>query len=244
MTKIKAENHKQANVPGSPGVEKRKRRSVRLSYDSKLHEIQGVIQNCLKNAELMQLIELYGYNEARMNYALELAERLRQQIGVLHLQKSGQKAITRATREAITAARSIYSLLAATARLAFRDNRGTLDSLQLSGYRKKDIAGFLEQAKAFYMILDMPEALAEILKYNVTVETMEEGKRLLLKAEEADFRQAASKVDTKASTRERNAVYVELRDWVRDFINMSRIALKKHPLLLERVLKAAPYVKT
>ncbi|MCP4219495.1 MAG: hypothetical protein GY765_32975 [bacterium] len=225
-----------------PQMEEDERAKPKNTYTKRIHKFRGVISTSTEDADIQSVMTPNGYPVENFQGALDLAVQTAEAVIKQATEKSRQKKCTRTFHENTDVAWNEYKFLAATGRLAFWDKLGTLDDFGLSGAREKNAAGKLAQMDMFYKVLENADAVAEICKYNVTVERLEAGRNLLLDAREADFDKENAIVDARAATTEKNELYARLRTWMMKYIRTARMVLEDSPKLLEKITRAAPYL--
>jgi hypothetical protein len=116
------------------------------------------------------------------------------------------------------------------ARVALEDERGTLQKLSLAGQRKRPQAGQLAQAQQFYAnALSDTAILGKLAAVGITQAMLEAGQRQLDAVAQSDAARRQRQGAARDATRARDAALAALADWMRDFMQIARVALRDRP---------------
>src|SRR5262249_24240580 len=135
---------------------------------------------------------------------------------------------------ALALAQESYMRCVKVARVALEEERGALQKLSLGGERKRQQAGRLAQAQLFYANALPDRSIREKLAALRTTEAMlEVGQRQLDGVAEADAARRQRQGAARDATRAREAALAALAAWMRDFMQIARVALRGRPQLLQ-----------
>jgi hypothetical protein len=224
-----------------PPVPDKKGKNYYIKFDQQLKIIREAIQNALNGPDIRQLIAGFGYDDAKLQEGLTLYNTLETVYQQQQMLIGAKEEQTQRTLEIVDRAESILVEYVEIARIAFKENRGMLSKLKVSGSRKKRFSHWLEAGKLFYInALSIPEALAGLNQYNITVEKLQQGQQALLEAETASIQRTDRFSRAQVMTDQKTLAYKNLMDWWIPFKQNARYALKKSPQLLEQFRVVVP----
>jgi hypothetical protein len=185
----------------------------------------------IKNA-----VALFGYNGAKLNEgkailseAGTLYEAQQREFGEV----SGAQDQFRKLREQSNEA---YISMLVIARVAFKNSVQAATTLELNGERASNFGGWLKQTRNFYRaLLANAEWRAVMNSYGQT------GEKITGALQTVDAVNLSAEQVKKAMGDARNATYLrdlkfeELLEWLKDYDNITRIALAGSPQLLEKL---------
>ena len=189
------------------------------------------IDNALQHQTIQKKLAAYTYDRNKLLAGKALCE----EVHLLHSikqDKYGQQyEHSDAIKEQFSEIRARYRRHIKSARLAFENKRGIREQLQLSGKRKTDTLGVLEQIYAFYSKIEV--YTAEITRYNVTPEELAQTKAMVEALYTARQQQLQSIGDAQDATQKRDEKRKQLKGWMAHFRKAARLALHDEPQLLE-----------
>lgn len=122
------------------------------------------------------------------------------------------------------------------ARAVFRKNRRARSALGLDDARRRDKAGRYEQALQFYTnALDDADFTDALTARGVDATALQAGADGVRAIQAADFKQDDHRGLAQQSTRDRQKLERDLADWLSEFRDVVRAALKDRPEWLERL---------
>lgn len=202
---------------------------------------QIAIENSLNHARIQKQLAVYSYDRKKM---LE-GKGLLQEVQMLQLVKQDKYGKQYETSDALQAqiqeVKKLYGQHIRIARVAFENQRGILEQLQLKGRRKSDVLGLQEQIHTFYSKIETFSK--EISKYNISPEELAQAKAMVEAIGAARQQQLQSKGDAQDATQKRNEKRRALKTWISQFKKVARIALTDEPQLLEVLGIMVPSVK-
>ncbi len=117
----------------------------------------------------------------------------------------------------------------------FRDEVAK-EKLGLNGKKKRDMKGYIEEARVFYSAFEKePGLLKKLEKFNFTATTVKERLEGLKLVERAYFTFFNAQKEAKIATAENNRDIRDLQDWLRVFQAVCRSVLSDKPQYLEKV---------
>lgn len=129
------------------------------------------------------------------------------------------------------AAWEVYSYHVKSAKLAFRNDVGKQRHLQLDVPRKRNLAGWMEQARYFYKEIQLlPDSFVAM---GVTAEELAQGQAMIEAIADTHRSCKGLQGEAQMATQSRNIALKEMDEWVRRFTKAARLALDEHDQLLE-----------
>ena len=104
----------------------------------------------------------------------------------------------------------------------------------MEGRSKRDLSGWMEEARQFYTNARANEEIMEKLSgFGVTDEELEQGLRLVDEVEKSAARHEMLKGETVRATQDRDSAFKKFMAWMGDFKRICRVALADTPQKLE-----------
>jgi hypothetical protein len=212
----------------------RKIMPIHQSIDEFFTEAQVAIANAQANAEIQESLAAFGYTSEVIQEGKALYDRARTAQQQKQAEYGDQIAATDALNKAWERAKTTYTPLTQVARVAFKNDAGTIAQLALNGRRKKSLSGWLEQANLFYNnALANPDILNGLAKFGITAEKLQAGKAEVEALEGLNAAQEQEKGEAQQATKTRDEAIDVLDDWLDDFLAIAEVALADKPQLLE-----------
>ena len=124
------------------------------------------------------------------------------------------------------------------AKVVFRNDPITLDKLAISGTLSRTYVNWLEAARKFYSVISSDtEILNRLSRLNLTAENVTAANTLIADLEAARAEYIKEKGESQDATKSKDAAFVKIDDWMRDFYAVARIGLEDKPQLLEALGK-------
>ena len=122
--------------------------------------------------------------------------------------------------------------------MLFRRDRKMMDFLAISGEYPVQMDPWMETMRKFYTeILKDPEIQQRFKRLNFSVEEAEAGLKNIGKLETLYAKCVKAKGVSQNATEQKNIAFAEISDWMSDFYWAAKLALKKHPRLLDVLYK-------
>lgn len=124
------------------------------------------------------------------------------------------------------------------AKVVFRNDPITLDKLAISGTLSRTYVKWLEAARKFYSVISSDTEIQNRLsRLNLTAENVTAANTLIADLEAARAEYIKEKGESQDATKSKDAAFVKIDDWMRDFYAVARIGLEDKPQLLEALGK-------
>ncbi len=193
----------------------------------RLAAAQLAIESVLADPALRDALAARGYDTARIlegralvDQALALTQQQRARVGE-------RFAATDARASAQAVAHIDYMRHVRVARVALRDDRGAAQALDL-GARKRKQAGWLLQARQFYAnALAGATIVDRLAVYGVTREQLIAARDRVEAVGASAVAQQSRKGVAQETIRARNVALAALNRWMRDFLEIARLALEQ-----------------
>jgi hypothetical protein len=196
------------------------------------------IENALEHALIKKKLAAVSYDEKKLRAGKALCEEV-------HLLHSAQQDRYAAQYEGTDTLRAQFAEVLVRyrrhlkrARLAFEGQRSVRELLQISGRRKTDTVGHLDQIEAFYSKV---EPYREVMsRYDVSAEELAQTKAMVEALRTERRQRAARRGEAQHATLQRDKKRRELHNWMTQFKKAARLALNDEPQLLEVLAITVP----
>ncbi|MGD1891081.1 MAG: hypothetical protein ACFB15_10870 [Cyclobacteriaceae bacterium] len=200
-----------------------------MKQNSFIKQVYVALTNALNSPEILALLQAFGYDEKKLQAGLKQydnLEQLKQQQYLADLEaKTASQTLQTARQQLIT----VFQMHLDTARLAYKREADYTDTLSLVQSRSKTVPDLLAQVKKFYA--NIPVALME--KYHVPQKELNETNKLIQQVMELEALQRRTQAQVQDLTQMRKAAMAELKDWMKTFYTVAKLALREHPQQLE-----------
>ncbi|MCF8263043.1 MAG: hypothetical protein K9I99_00960 [Melioribacteraceae bacterium] len=199
-----------------------------------LNTVTVALENALNNSGVAAYLAELGYTADTINFGKNLYNEAFNLHRKQQIEYAEKFSATDELNKARQKASLTYMKFIKLARIKFKDNRGVYTELGLSGKRKLNLSGWLNQAKMFYAnLLTNEEAKTGLSTFGITNEKLLEGKALVDAVETAQSIQRKESGEAQQATKDRDSKIDELESWYSDFVSVARIALEEKPQYLE-----------
>jgi hypothetical protein len=207
-----------------------------MKQNNFLKQVYVALTNALNSPEILALLQAFGYDDKKIRSGLKQyddLEQLKQQQYLAELEaKTASQTLQSARQQLIT----VFQTHLDTARLAYKREEGYTDTLSLVQSRSKTVPDLLAQVKKFYA--NIPVALME--KYHVPQKELNETNKLIQQVMELEALQRRTQAQVQDLTQMRKAAMAELKDWMKTFYTVAKLALREHPQQLEALDVVVP----
>lgn len=118
--------------------------------------------------------------------------------------------------------------------IKYHKNPERLERLMLMVPRERSINGWLRQADTFYSnFIQDTEMMNELEENTITLDKLAASHAKIKEVEQAHNSHREAKGLSQAALEVRNSLLEEFDLWLREFIHICKMALRKHPQLLE-----------
>ena len=206
------------------------------SIDERLLAAQVAIDNTLGDADVLAALNVFGYDEARLNAGKALYEEALALVNQQKAEYGDQFEATAAVRAAWEEADAAYRRTLKVARVALKGSQKARAAMMLSGTRKQSLSGWLEQATAFYTnLVGDADLMAAMGNFGYDQAKLQTEGALVQVVVEANLAQEKEKGEAQDATKQRDAKLDELDVWMADFKAIAQVALEENPQWLEKL---------
>ncbi len=224
--------------------ENQKKRKTRLTFDKLVVDFKAALEISGEDETFRDIIEFHGYSLVRREEGLTLISDTAAADLVKKDKKAEQHEATRVAQNLKRKAERTLAKCISSARLAFEGDPNMLEILGLTGIRDRTFGGWAAfGGRVFEKSLETPERQAQLAKYNVPLEMLQQGQQEMADAVEADKVKRSKKADAQVATAAKNELYRKLRQWMKDYYKVVEIAFRENPQLKEKVGIVVPYLR-
>ncbi|RYD53089.1 MAG: hypothetical protein EOP52_02805 [Sphingobacteriales bacterium] len=182
------------------------------------------------------LLEKRGITRADMAAKLMEVETLRRLHEQQRQEYGEQYNATKAYHTAWKAAHDPYMDAVRLGRLAFKNDLQALAALALRGDRAQSQGNYIAQGLTFYNnALANSSYQAALAQKGVTVADLQAGQAAFMDLNLLSATQRKEMGDAQNATQARDATYDALAEWMADFYETAKVALRVQPQLLEKL---------
>jgi len=207
-----------------------------MNIDEQLASAELALGNARTDGDLADPLAQFGYDAERLTEGWTLY----QAAATAHQRQTReygeQFAASDAFSQAWTAAQAQVMRHVKVARIALKQNRGAYAELGLTGSRKRTLAGWLTQARQFYVNAQVdPEILTALARFAITPQKLAAGLAQVNGVEALAAAQQKEPGEAQHATHSRDLALESLDAWMSDFLAIARIALDENPQWLEKM---------
>ncbi len=197
-------------------------------------EMEGnrlAIGGALANPEFIKVMSPLGYDRKEFNFGNSLLAKMVAQQEEREQEQNGQKASTQKLRNAYKEANAMYMIHLNFARMVVVPDSHAWNDMKLSGIRRKDMAGWLIQVKAFYK---HAPTVAELLALRgISAEELAQTQAMIEAVADARIQQNQSRSRKQVAKERRDKERKEMQLWMSKFIKAARYAFDEDKQQLE-----------
>jgi hypothetical protein len=199
-----------------------------------MKDSQVALSNALACPELIDVLATYGYTPARLQEGVDLRDAAQLAISRKLDAFSHKTAVRDSYFETMDQVHHTYVAHRKIARVALRDRRAELQALTLDQRCNKTSQDkWYAQAERFYSAaLSSPTVLTALQTYGLTSTQLEAGLASIRDLANEDAKRKHAYSVAQDACRQCDAALLELKNWMKDFSEIARIALRDMPHLL------------
>jgi hypothetical protein len=201
-----------------------------------LLEVRTALGNAVDDRSISNKLTAFGYTAERIAEGQALLDAFQEKT-LDAVREQGQETVAVSElKEKFSAANKLYMQDLKLARIAIKNNHGLLEQLEANGRRKKNLAGWIQQAKSFYANLDRSgEGMTAMGRFNFTGDTLQTNQAIILELDKKYQDRIREKGEAQETTQLKNEALDTLLDWFSDFRGVARIAFADEPQALEKL---------
>jgi len=237
MKNSKQNQKETQNVEQNVEQNEEKRRAKVLQTDGMhLNRIRNALLLSLEEGELNQYALQYGYPNERLQLGKKHYDSAEGAYGEQKKKLAEQFDATRTFYELQGRASGIHLYFGQVARIAFKNNPGILDKLFLRNRRGRSFGEWVVQTRVFYKnMFSIPSAVEVMGKFTVTKEALDAGEKLFRETLAAETRKQDAKAEAQKATEHKQKAFKRLKEWMRRYLNVMKVALEDDPQLKEKL---------
>jgi hypothetical protein len=217
-------------------MEERKMSITRQNKTNFIVHANAYIDAVRADAFIKEQLQAVGYDETRLNEGSALQSKTQESRERQLVLMDRAKSLNARLKETFDTELTLYLGDVRLLRSSFIRDIPLKKRLGLIGERKRSIAGYLEQARVFYnVILDEPNILSRVEKFNFTAETIQAKLDRVEQVEQAFMAYKETSKEAQDATDQCDKDFKKLQDWIRELQDACRIVLKDKPQLMEKV---------
>ena len=199
-----------------------------------LERYRVALENVTAQPEIATIMAEFGYDAALIEDGKQLFTQTRQAYD-LNVKEDDETSQTYSNyTEKRKSLEDTYSLHRKKAKVIFRKDLEIMKRLVLDGSVPKSYVRWLEVAKKFYTeVLADTELQTKLSRLKVTVEDLNTANTLISELDTARAEYLREKGESQDSTKQKDATFSNLDDWMSEFYAVARIALEDNIQLLE-----------
>ena len=197
----------------------------------KVMRAQTIVEIVLSNKAIEKKLAEHNYSGQDVLEGQQLANRVQTLDNKQQQEYGARFEATDALNKARQEARDLYLQHLDSARIAFKKDRNAQKALDLTGTRRLDLSGWLNQAQRFYN--NVAPFMKTLKKYNVNEAEIKQGSSMIEAVLEAYHKRREETDEAKTSTRQVQEAEQALDAWLSRFVKFSKAILSEEPELLE-----------
>lgn len=202
-----------------------------MTIEEQIRRTKIAVDTVLHHAHLQKKLAVFGYNKEKLLKGKAAYEKVTALNSAQQKEYGESYDATDTLNIAKAEAWQLYIHHVSTARFALKNDRGSWKTLQLSGKRKRDLFGWLEQARVFYA--NIGEVMDIITKYNISESEIEQGQAMVEAVLEAHETRRKELNEARQSTQKRDEALQQMNAWMSKFARTAELAFDEDPEALE-----------
>lgn len=197
----------------------------------KIMRARTIVEIFLSNKDIQKKLAEHNYSKQDVLEGQQLADQVQTLDNKQQQEYGARFGATDALNKARQAARDLYLEHLDSARFVFKKDRNAQKALDLTGTRRLDLSGWLNQAQQFYN--NLAPFIGTLKKYNLNEAELKQGGAMIATVLEAYHKRKKETEEAKTSTRQVQEAEQALDAWLSSFAKFSKAILANEPELLE-----------
>lgn len=201
-----------------------------------LENYRVALTNVETQTEIAALMADFGYDKTKITEGKTLLSTTRQKFDLNRQEDQETIAARAAFDEKTNDLTNRYIAARKKAKVVFRNDEVALKKLALVGVMPRLYIPKMEAIKTFYNTLQVNSALLDrLLILKITPADVTAALALISETEAARASYLREVGESQDATKNKDAAFITIEHWMRDFYAVAKIALEDHPQLLEAV---------
>jgi len=199
-----------------------------------LETFRLALTNVKDQPDLAQYMSEIGYNEEVLEEGRKIYEKSMQSFAQTKKERSDRNRAYKAFYAKWNKLLDLYTLHRDKSRVVFRKEEETIENLLLNRTLPTRYIIAIDRIKDFYTQISADESLkTAIARLNVSADEIAEGLSLISEVEALRAKYVKEKAEAQNATDIKRAVLREADDWMKDFLDVAKIAVREFPQLQE-----------
>ena len=201
-----------------------------------LNAAQTALNNTFADAEILALIEVYGYTREKLQEGKRLHAAAVAAVSAQVAAAGAQRRAYMRVREAEKVARKRHQALAKISRIVYAPKSAERTELGLVGLTPHSTVKFLAAANTLFdNALKLPEIGTALAEYGYHRERLEADRARLTELDQAREAQLDARSAAKQATQDQNTALSALARWLGNYRTTAQVALDGQPDLLDKL---------
>lgn len=204
--------------------------------EKRIIEANEAITNALESPDILPVLTRFAYDEIRLNQGLDLYKEAFRLYHKRQREFGEQLRASEIYKTTLKDAKEKFWVIRQAAILALRKHEPLKKIAGIDTPPNRTLGGWMEDARQFYVnSLGTPKIVERLSRFGVTTADLEQGKQLVDEVEKAAVYHEKQKGKAQQATKERDRAYKKMREWMRDFRQVCRIAFVDNPQKLGKL---------
>ncbi len=205
----------------------------KTSEPERLKDADTALTNALKQPKIKELLAKKGYGETELTEGRTIYDAAKAAYDFNKQENDETSTASLDFKNKRNALTDIYKEEREIAEIAFNDDEAILIKLGIVGRIPQRYPNLILKAEKFYNQLGNAKVLPRLARFEITQNTITQRKQQLQELIAARKLYEQEYAESQQATRDKNDAFDDLKKWMHDFKTIAKIALKKHPELLE-----------
>ena len=194
---------------------------------------ETTLANTRNSKDIAKYMSSVGYDSIKMDEGDALLAKTKKASRTCTSKKHNINDKYKAFSDLSTSMLDSFTIHRKTARVAFRKDKENVEQLALNEEVPKAYSAWLELIKKFYAGIENSKKIQEKLsELNLEIETISDQQEMILELEKARADYLESKAESQKATKAKDEAFDELYEWMKDFYEMAKVAMRNDKKLL------------
>jgi hypothetical protein len=199
-----------------------------------LERYRVALENVEDQKEIAEIMAEFGYNSKIVSEGKQLFESTRKAYDFNKQEDDETSEVYSSFKSKQEELDEIYSLHRKKAKVVFRNEPEVLKRLNLDGSMPQAYVKWFETVKKFYKeVLADKQIQNKLARLKITLEELTNTDNKITELDAARAEYLKERGESQDATKQKDAVFAQIDDWMSEFYAVARIALEDNPQLLE-----------